>query len=119
MAFTQKCEECGEEIDKTESLSIFQSFLEGGIVECKKCKTRYKSKYKTAVLDGMIPIAAIAVIIIVVADFLLLLVGITLGNTILPTLVLLALYKILGTYFMPLKKIDKKDEQFFDIKDKF
>ncbi|TEY00902.1 hypothetical protein [Campylobacter sp. US33a] len=75
MAFTQKCEECGEEIDKTESLSIFQSFLEGGVVECKKCKMRYKSKYKTAVLDGMIPIFAVVVIMIVVVDLLLFLLG--------------------------------------------
>ncbi|MBZ7935785.1 hypothetical protein H2279_03910 [Campylobacter sp. B0100352/1] len=119
MAFTQKCEECGEDINKTESLSIFQSFLEGGIIECKKCKTRYKSKYKTAVLDGMIPIFAIVVIAIMVVDLLLFFVGVTLKGMIIPTLVLFVLYNILGTYLMPLKKIDKKDELFFDIKDEF
>lgn len=119
MAFTEKCVECGEEVDKSESLSVFQSFLDGGIIECKKCKTRYKSKYKTAVLDGLIPISIIAVIMIVVVDFLLSLAGIRTIGVVMPTLVVLVVYRILGAYFMPLRKIGKKDEQFFDIKDEF
>ncbi|CAM2905270.1 hypothetical protein [Helicobacter burdigaliensis] len=122
MAFSEKCEVCGQEIDKSETLSVFQSFVEGGIIECKNCKTRYKSKYKTSFFDGLLPMNAAMVIGIIVVKILLEFVfgaNFATSSFIGFLCVVMVAYRVFASYFMPLRKISKKDEGFFDIKDEF
>lgn len=76
MAFKIKCENCESAIHKVwDTLSFYQTITDSGIVECKKCKTRYKSKYKTSFFDGRVRLASSIMIILLIAfawnDFLL------------------------------------------------
>ncbi|MDY4399623.1 hypothetical protein [Helicobacter bilis] len=68
MAFKIKCESCGGRIHKIwDTLSFYQSITDGGIVECKQCKARYKSKYQTSFFDGRVKLASSIIIILLIA----------------------------------------------------
>lgn len=57
MSFKVKCENCDNALDKVfDALSIYRGIMSGGIVECKNCKARYKSKYKTSFFEGLVPL---------------------------------------------------------------
>lgn len=67
MAFKIKCESCGGRIHKIwDTLSFYQSITDGGIVECKQCKARYKSKYQTSFFDGHVRLASSMLIILLI-----------------------------------------------------
>ncbi|TLD79708.1 hypothetical protein [Helicobacter trogontum] len=68
MAFKIKCESCGSTIHKVwDTLSFYQTITDGGIVECKQCKARYKSKYQTSFFDGRVKLASSIMIILLIA----------------------------------------------------
>ncbi|RDU59973.1 hypothetical protein CQA53_11150 [Helicobacter didelphidarum] len=74
MALKVECENCGYKIHKVwDTLSIYQTITDGGIVECKNCKTRYKSKYKTSFFNGYVRLSSsiffILFIIFMLNDF--------------------------------------------------
>lgn len=161
MAFTTKCEVCGENINKWETLSVWQSVINGGIIECKKCKARYKSKFKTAWCNGKLRLENIVAGCVAVATFAIYLLwqwlstpatreitiwdkalrrdesianmelylkmnkmqdelnGIdTFWFFVLGAVIFVILFRVVMIYVTPLRKIEGKDEEFFDIRQK-
>ena len=161
MAFTTKCEVCGEHINKFETLSVYQSVISGGIIECKHCKTRYKSKFKTTWCNGKVGLESIVAVCVAVLGFALYLLWQWIStptpreisiwdkalrrdedlmnmelllqmsriqdelNSIDPfwfiifgAVIFLILFRIVMIYYIPLRKIESKDENFFDIRQK-
>lgn len=117
MGFHAKCEDCGNDMHKVwDTLSTWQSVMSGGIVECKHCKARYKSKYKTSFFDGLVPLDVVFVPIFAV--FFLVFWGEGLLFTLVFSLIIYQACMHIGIYFMPLRKISKDDEEFWDIKQK-
>lgn len=161
MAFSTKCEVCGENINKFNTLSVYQSVISGGIIECKHCKARYKSKFKTAWCNGKAGLENIVAVCVAVVGFALYLLwqwiskptpreisiwdkalgrdeaianmelylqmnrmqdelnGIdSIWFVVLGAVIFMILFRVVMIYFTPLRKIEGKDEDFFDIRQK-
>lgn len=168
MGFSTKCEACGENLNKFETLSVYQSVINGGIIECKKCKARYKSKFKTAWCNGVVGLESIVFLCAVVVAIAIEPIwrwiskltakepnfaekmymqykaqSRSFGDTVeqinsqlLQTInaienrenffwyclfgvfIFIILFRVAMTYYIPLRKIEGKDEDFFDIRQK-
>lgn len=117
MGFHAKCEDCGNDMHKTwDTLSTWQSVMSGGIVECEHCKARYKSKYKTSFFDGLVPLDM--VFVPVFAVFFLVFWDEGLLFMLVFPLIIYQAFVHIGEYLIPLRKISKEDEEFWDIKQK-
>ena len=115
MSFKVKCENCDNALDKVfDALSIYRGIMSGGIVECKNCKARYKSKYKTSFFEGLVPLD----IVVLPIYIWLLLYFDDWAISLIAYIVVYQCFSLGGAYFMPLRRIDKSDEEFWDIKQK-
>ena len=63
MSFDFECEVCKKLVNKTPyKLSMSQHITNGGIIECKECKARYKSKFRTSFLYDTIGLGSVFVV---------------------------------------------------------
>lgn len=121
MSFDFPCEVCGKEISKTnQKLSMWQNLADGGVIECKECKTRYKSQFNTSYFHGIIGFGSLIVGVLCILWFILMMnYSSSIDSVVLPAVLAIVGFMVIQvicgaftTFFIPVRKMSADDENF-------